>query len=172
MEAARRAEEETVDPIAAARLALAESGARLALYATDWVERDLAIDEARSHLELAVDAIDAQVVTHPARHALQLYVEREPPTEPADTTPVTSTAPSTSTASPFAPMKRLTAGTFSVVTASFAGIGIANADFVRTVETQAGDAIVTSAPGGSFWFAVAMFFVSTMLIAYAAGGSR
>ena len=176
MEAVRRAEELGVDDVAKARLQLAECGARLGFYATSETERELVLDDAREHLEAAVDAIGDVDVTHPARHALQFYVAREelrrpePTPEPAPA-PSPSTSATTST-SGFTFLKKTTAGTLSVLTGVFAGLSLANADFVNTVETSAGDAIVTSAPGTAFWVAVGLMTVSTLLVAYATTGGR
>jgi len=74
MEAVRRADVLGVDEVSMARLQLAECGARLGFYATTEEERDLVLDDAREHLEAAVDVITDVDVTHPAREALQFYV--------------------------------------------------------------------------------------------------
>jgi len=72
LEASRRAEDHAVDDATVARLKLAVCGARLAFYAASSDERAVGLHDATAHLETAVEAIDAETVGHPARHALQL----------------------------------------------------------------------------------------------------
>jgi hypothetical protein len=176
MEAARRAEELGVDDVAKARLQLAECGARLGFYATSDTERELVLDDAREHLEAAVDAIVDDDVTHPARHALQFYVARDELREPEPApAPRPSTSSTTSTPSPLRLLAPEIAGTLSILSGVFAGLALAKADFVSTVETSAGDAIVTSAPGAPFWAGLGLMSLATLLVAVAtttAGGRR
>lgn len=177
IEAARRARDLDVDDAATARLQLAECGARLGSDETSHVNRDLVLGDARDHLEAALDVVDDTDIAHPIREALQLYVgfeERRRPDPMPTPPPQTTVTPSaTSTSSSSAPIKRLWAGTIAIFTASFAGMALSNADFIRTVETASGEApVMVSPPGDAFLGALALMFVSVLLVAYATGGSR
>jgi hypothetical protein len=168
MEAAERAADRDVDDIATARLKLAECGARQAFYATSESGRDLFIDDARVHLEIAVDTISDVDVTHPARHALQHFVshdERHADPEPAPRAP----SPTTSTTSgSFIPLNRTTAASLAVLAGFAAGRTLAEVDFISSAETSAGEAlVVTSTPGAPFWAAFCFLFAGALLAGYA-----
>jgi hypothetical protein len=77
MEAARRARAGDVAAGAVARLQLAECGTRLAFFATSEEARTVGLHDATEHLEAALERIDEDSVSHPARHALQLFAGYE-----------------------------------------------------------------------------------------------
>lgn len=73
LKATRQAEVLEVGEKATARLQIAEGGARLAFHADSKAERQLAVEEAREHLQAALSELEDEAISHSVRHALQYY---------------------------------------------------------------------------------------------------